>query len=75
VLESRYRKATGRTPHEDLLRIRIGRVQQLLAETDHSLERIAGLAGFNHPEYMSVAFKRETGMTPGQYRRRARPRE
>lgn len=75
VLESRYRKATGRTPHQDFLRIRIERVKQLLAETDHSLERIADLAGFNHPEYMSVAFKRETGMTPGQYRRRARPKE
>jgi LacI family transcriptional regulator len=75
VLESRYRKATGRTPHQDLLRIRIERVKQLLAETDHSLERIAGLAGFNHPEYMSVAFKRETGMTPGRYRRRARPKD
>ncbi|MFN3486162.1 MAG: substrate-binding domain-containing protein [Planctomycetota bacterium] len=75
VLESRYRKATGRTPHQDFLRIRIERVKELLAETDHSLERIADLAGFNHPEYMSVAFKRETGMTPGQYRRRARPKE
>ncbi|HXG62980.1 MAG TPA: DNA-binding transcriptional regulator [Planctomycetota bacterium] len=75
VLESRYRKATGRTPHQDLLRIRIERVQQLLVETDHSLERIASLAGFNHPEYMSVAFKRETGMTPGRYRRRARPKD
>ncbi len=69
VLESRYRKATGRTPHEDLLRFRLERVKQLLSETDHSLERIATLAGFNHPEYMSVAFKRETGKTPGGYRR------
>jgi LacI family transcriptional regulator len=69
VLESRYRKATGRTPHEDLLRCRLDRVKQLLGETEHSLERIASLAGFNHPEYMSVAFKRETGKTPGAYRR------
>ena len=33
-----------------------------------SLEKIAGLGGFEHPEYMSVVFKRETGRTPGQYR-------
>lgn len=26
------------------------------------------LAGFYHPEYMSVVFKRETYQTPGQYR-------
>ncbi len=72
VLEARYRKATGRTPHEDLVRFRIDRVKQLLAETDHSLERIAALAGFDHPEYMSVAFKRETMQTPGAFRAGAR---
>jgi LacI family transcriptional regulator len=75
VMESRYRKATGRTPHEDLVRFRIDRVKQLLAETDHSLERIATLAGFEHPEYMSVAFKRETGITPGKFRQVAQPKD
>jgi LacI family transcriptional regulator len=75
VMESRYRKSTGRTPHQDLVRFRIERVKQLLAETDHSLERIATLAGFDHPEYMSVAFKRETGTTPGRFRLQAKPRE
>jgi LacI family transcriptional regulator len=69
VLESRYRRATGRTPHQDLLRFRLERVKQLLGETEHPLDRISSLAGFNHPEYMSVAFKRETGSTPGEYRR------
>jgi LacI family transcriptional regulator len=74
VMESRYRKATGRTPHQDLVRFRIDRVKQLLAETDHSLERIATLSGFDHPEYMSVAFRRETGTTPGKFRLQAKPR-
>jgi LacI family transcriptional regulator len=73
VLESRYRRATGRTPHQDFVRLRIARVRQLLAETELPLERIAALAGFDHPEYMSVAYKRETGETPGRYRRKARP--
>jgi len=75
VMESRYRKATGRTPHQDLVRFRIDRVKQLLAETDHSLERIATLSGFDHPEYMSVAFKRETKTTPGKFRLQAKPRD
>ncbi|MBI3858257.1 MAG: DNA-binding transcriptional regulator [Planctomycetes bacterium] len=74
VMDSRYRKSTGRTPHQDLVRFRIERVKQLLAETDHSLERIATLAGFDHPEYMSVAFKRESGTTPGKFRLEAKPR-
>lgn len=72
VLESRFRRATGRSPHEEILRIKIERVKQLLVSTDLPLDRIAGRAGFDHPEYMSVAFKRETGRTPGQYRRRVR---
>ena len=75
VMESRYRRSTGRTPHQDLVRFRLERVKQLLAETDHSLERIAALSGFDHPEYMSVAFKRETGTTPGKFRLQAKPRE
>jgi LacI family transcriptional regulator len=75
VLERRYRKSTGRTPHQDLLRFRIDRVKQLLAETDHSLEQIAALAGFEHPEYMSVAFKRETATTPGKFRQLAQLQE
>jgi LacI family transcriptional regulator len=74
VLESRFRKAMGRTPHDDILRLRIERVKQLLGETDLSLEQVAARSGFQHPEYMSVAFKREAGQTPGAYRRQARPR-
>jgi len=74
VLEARFRKAMGRTPHDDILRLRIERVKQLLGETELSLEQVAARAGFPHPEYMSVAFKRETGRTPGAFRREARPR-
>jgi AraC-like DNA-binding protein len=29
------------------------------------VEAIAELAGFEHPEYLSVAFKREVGLRPG----------
>jgi AraC-like DNA-binding protein len=48
--------------------VQIKRCKELLRTTNLSLEKIAGLAGFEHPEYMSVVFKRETGRTPGQYR-------
>lgn len=50
--------------------MQLKRVRDLLTETDLPLERIAYLAGFKHPEYMSVVFKRELGETPGQYRLR-----
>ncbi len=68
VLENRFRKAIGRTPHEEILRVRIDRVKQLLSETDLTLEAISNRAGFRHVEYLSYAFKRETGKPPGRYR-------
>jgi LacI family transcriptional regulator len=70
MLESRFRKAVGRTPHGEILRVRMERVKQLLAETDLTLEVIADRTGFRHVEYLSVAFKRETGEPPGRFRSR-----
>jgi LacI family transcriptional regulator len=71
ILERRFRKYLGRSPQAEIRAVQLKRVQQLLAETDLRLERIAELAGFEHPEYMSVVFKREIGQTPGDYRRQA----
>lgn len=69
-LERRFRKYLGRSPQAEINRVRIKRIHQLLAETDLPLSRIAELVGYEHPEYLSVVFKRETGQTPGQYRRK-----
>jgi LacI family transcriptional regulator len=68
ILERRFRKHVGHSPQTEIRRVQLKRVQQLLVQTDLSLEAIARLAGYLHPEYMSVVFKRVTGNTPGQYR-------
>ena len=68
LLESRFKKLLGRTPHEEILRVRLTRVKQLLVETDLSLEQIATRAGFPHVEYLSVAFRREVGLPPSLFR-------
>jgi LacI family transcriptional regulator len=65
----RFESVLGRSPHEHILHVRLERVKSLLVQTDLPLEQVAGLAGFEHPEYLNVAFKREVGMPPGQYRR------
>ena len=36
------------------------------------LSAIAERTGFQHVEYLSVVFKRETKMTPGRYRAQAK---
>ena len=70
TLERRFRSALGRSPHDEIGRARMKRVETLLRETDWSISRIAEESGFDHPEYMMVQFKRETGLTPTQWRSR-----
>lgn len=68
VLEQRFQRLLGRTPREEILQVRLGRVRQLLAETDLPLYLVAERTGFAHTEYLSVLFKRETGKTPSAFR-------
>lgn len=68
VLESRFKKLLDITPHEEILRVQLNRVKQLLTETNLSLFQIAGRTGFEHVEYLSVVFKREVGMPPREFR-------
>lgn len=64
----RFQNVLGRSPHEQILHVRFEHVKSLLARTELSLEKIAELTGFEYPEYLSVAFKREFGMPPSVYR-------
>ena len=73
MLERRFRKYLGRSPQAEIRHVQVRRVKQLLVETDLTLERIAQLTGFDHPEYLSVLFRREVGETPGHYRTRLQP--
>lgn len=72
ALEARFQQVLGRTPHQEILRARLTRVRELLRETELSLAVIAERTGYEHAEYLSVVFKRETGMTPSEFRRRPR---
>lgn len=69
VLEQRYVKLMGRTPHKDILLRRIDRAKDLLTATDFSMQLIADRAGFKYVEYLSVAFKKCVGITPSRFRR------
>ncbi len=71
TLERRFQKALGCSPNEEITRLRIDRIKDLLRTTNLSLYQIAAQCGFDHPEYMSVQFKKKTGQTPGEYRKEA----
>jgi LacI family transcriptional regulator len=70
TLERRFAEVLGHSPKDEILRVRLGRVQQLLIDTDHPLSTIAALVGVEHHEYLSALFKARTGETPGRFRRR-----
>lgn len=74
VLEARFRKALNRTPHQEISRARANAVRELLLESDMSLSQISEALGIEHPEYLSVFFKKETGLSPREYRDRVRAR-
>ncbi|PTY08897.1 AraC family transcriptional regulator [Opitutaceae bacterium EW11] len=71
-LEKKFRRHLGRSPQAEIRRVQVARIRQLLIETDFPLKKIAELTGFEHVEYMCVLFKRLTGMTPGECRKKFR---
>jgi LacI family transcriptional regulator len=68
VLDRRFEASTGRTPHAEIARVRIERMRQLLLETDLTFAEIARRTGFEHVEYATVFFRRETGLVPTAFR-------
>ncbi|QEL20784.1 XylR family transcriptional regulator [Limnoglobus roseus] len=73
VLEARFSKVLGHTPHEEIVRVQLGRAKELLVQTDLPLAAIADRVGFAHAGHLSVVFKKATGQSPGEYRRHSIP--
>jgi AraC-like DNA-binding protein len=65
-----FRRTTGHAPHEWLTLQRMLRARQFLTDANRSITQIALAVGYRTPSAFSVAFRRSTGMTPSQYRRR-----
>lgn len=70
VLERRMKSLIGRSPGEEIARQKFAIVEQLLTHTGLTLDAIAAKCGFTHPQYMAEAFRKRTGLTPGQFRKR-----
>ncbi|HOP98535.1 MAG TPA: DNA-binding transcriptional regulator [Verrucomicrobiota bacterium] len=68
ALEMRFKKLLGRSPHEEIVRVQLNRVKELLVGTQLSVAEIADRTGFD-PEYISVVFKQQNGMTPTEFRK------
>jgi AraC family transcriptional regulator len=65
-----FRLATGRTPHEWLTQARIERAQAMLTEPGAAITEVALAVGYSTPSAFTAAFRRVTGTTPSEFRRR-----
>ncbi len=65
-----FRRTSGESPHQFVLRQRLERAQHLLRATNAPLAYIALESGFASQSHLTHAFKRLLGLTPKAYRRR-----
>jgi AraC-like DNA-binding protein len=63
-----FRKATGQTPIEYLVRLRIQRAMEMLRNTDLAITEIAMEVGFNDSNYFTRQFRRILGESPRSFR-------
>jgi len=63
--------STGLTPHQYLMKARVKRGQELLAQSTVPIAQVAVLCGFSDPSHFAALFKRTMGLTPSAYRRQA----
>jgi LacI family transcriptional regulator len=58
----------GRTPGQELQRVRIEHAKKLLAESSNKIETLAQMCGYQSINSFCIAFKRTTGMSAKRYR-------
>ena len=64
-----FKDATGVSPHQYLLKLKIDFAKNHLVTTNEEIKYIAQQCGFVDSNYFSIAFKRIVGITPSQFRK------
>ena len=63
-----FKRTTGTTPHQYLIKIRVERAKALLAGGEMPLIEVGLQSGFSHQSHFTRLFRRLTGTTPMSYR-------
>jgi len=66
----RFKNATGMTPIEYVLNMRIEEAKQLLEIGSEPVESVAELVGYQDASFFSRKFQKKVGLTPAQYRKK-----
>jgi LacI family transcriptional regulator len=70
ALNRKFHKTIGRSIHREITRLRINVARKLLIETNMSVSDIAYKMNFSEIKSLSRLFKKETGLSPLQFRRK-----
>jgi len=70
ALEQRFKKILNRSIYQEIRRIRVEQVAQMLLETTAPVYQIALTLGYSSSEHIARPFRKEKGMSPQEYRRR-----
>ena len=63
-----FRRVVGRTPHQQIIRVRMDHARHLLQGTSMSLDEVARACGYRYSSQFSAAFRKHAGMTPSVFR-------
>ncbi len=67
-----FRQYTGLAPAQYIAKLKIQKAKELLSVSNKTIKEIAIELGFESFDYFSTAFKRQTQMTPGEFRKMGR---
>jgi AraC-like DNA-binding protein len=67
-LATLFTKATGLSPHQYVLRVRIERAKIHLIDDRLSIAEVSKLVGFRTQEHFTKVFRRVVGVTPSKFR-------
>lgn len=64
-----FKEYTQSTPTQYLLSLRISNAQTLLETSNYNVTEIAEIVGYDNPLYFSRIFKKQSGMSPSEFRK------
>ncbi len=71
VFYRKLKSIVGLTPVDFIRDIRIKRSIQLIESGEYNFSQVAYMIGFSDPKYFSKCFKKQTGLTPSEYKDQA----
>jgi len=71
TLERQFAQCLGRSPGQEMLRLREDLAKELLLTTDLPLKAVAGRVGYRDASAFGVFFRKAVGLSPAEFRQQA----